>query len=82
MLQQNQRYIIVSMFSSINDALPLCDILDILKKEHGYNTSGSIIRDAIQEGLIYVDNIENNGEVYLALTDYGERTWSELKSSE
>lgn len=77
MLQQNQRYLIVGMFLKINDALPLCDIFNSLKKDYNYSNPGSIIRDAIQEGLIYVDNIDNNGDVYLALTDYGESMWEE-----
>lgn len=77
MLNENQREIIVQMFDTIDDALPLTDMAQDLR-ELGYASASRIIRDAIQEGLLYVDAVEDDGTVYLALTDWGEEIWEEL----
>ncbi|MCJ7572096.1 MAG: hypothetical protein MUO82_09520 [Candidatus Thermoplasmatota archaeon] len=78
MLQQNQRYIITELFRTVNETLELKHILNELKNQYGYENSGSLIRDAILEGLLYVDLIENNGRIYLGLTTtFGENTWWE-----
>lgn len=78
MLRQNQRYIIVGIFSDIKEAWSVKQMIDILERVHGYENPGWMIRDAIQEGLLYVDNIDNNGVVFLALTDFGEETWWQI----
>ncbi len=38
-------------------------------KKLGYSEPGNIITFAIQEELLYVDSIENDGTVYIATVD-------------
>lgn len=73
MLSQEIRHIIVDIFENINQALSLTYMLEVLKRE--YIQPEDMIRDAIQEGLIYVDAIKEDGTVYLGLGDYGESLW-------
>ena len=52
-------------------AYPLEDIMKELKKL-GYHNPGSIVLYAIQDELLYIDNIEDDGVVYLAIGDQDE----------
>ncbi len=72
-LTQTQKKNIVSMFDDINEALALHTITEILN-EH-YINPGKIAREAIKEGIIYMDSIDNRGVPYYALTDDGEYLW-------
>jgi len=65
---------IIDIFESPDDALPISDILEELKDKH--DDPGDIIKDAIDEELIYIDTIDKDGTVYLALTDAGEEIWN------
>lgn len=72
-IQDNQREIVVEMFERKGIALVLNDMIEILRDK--YIQPGRIIRDAIQENLLFVDAIEDDGTVYLALSDWGEELW-------
>jgi hypothetical protein len=77
-IRENQREIIVGTFDEIDSSLPIEHILDILIQKYGYKIPGKILRDAIQEGILYVDEITDEGVVYLALDDWGETIWRSL----
>lgn len=77
-IQGNQRELIVALFDEIDRSLSVNYIIDVLKQEHDYKISGQILRDAIQEGVLYVDKITDDGVVYLALDDWGETIWKDL----
>ena len=76
MLSQEIRHVVVSLFENINEALSLIYILEKFREEHDYLVNHEdIIRDAILEGLIYVDKIDLDGTVYLGLGSLGESMW-------
>ena len=75
MLQETQVGILVRMFDATSDAIPIKYIIKTLKTKHSYEHPGRIVRDALLEGLFYVDKIEDDGTTYLALTDSGEEKW-------
>lgn len=78
MLSEGIRQIIVDIFEKVNEALSVTYMLDVLKREHDYLVMPEdILRDAIEEGLIYVDTIKDDGTVYLGLGAFGESRWRE-----
>ncbi len=66
---------IVDMFFNINDAIPIEDIANELD-ELGYQHPGKIIGNAM-ENILYIDDIEDDGSIYVALTSTGEELWRE-----
>lgn len=66
---------IVDVFDDINEALPITDIERELT-ESGYSNAYKIIYHAIRDDLLYIDDIEHDGVIYLALTDAGEALWT------
>ena len=78
MLSEEIRQIIVDMFEKVDEALSVAYILGVLKSEQSYLVNPEdIIRDAIEDGLIYVDTIKDDGTVYLGLGAFGESRWRE-----
>jgi hypothetical protein len=62
---------IMKIFEDTEYAYPLEDVMGELKKL-GYSNIGTIVTCAIQDELIYVDSIEDDGTVYIALVDQDE----------
>lgn len=60
-----------SIFSDHDCAYSLDDVIAELE-ELGYENPGVVITLALQDDVIYVDSVENNGAVYLALTEQDE----------
>lgn len=69
-----ERKALINIFDDIDDALPLSDIMRILK-ELGHDNAAEIIIDAIRENILYVDDLEDDGKIYIALADLGEEMW-------
>ena len=62
---------IMGIFEKPDCAYPLEDIIEELKKL-GYPNPGPIVLYAIQDELLYIDSIEDDGVVYLAIEDQEE----------
>ena len=62
---------IMGLFEDPEYAYPLEDIISELK-ELGYSNPGSVVLCAMQDDILYVDSIEDNGTVYVALVDHDE----------
>lgn len=73
-----ERKDIVNLFEHINDAVLLSDLISTLK-DSGYNNSGEMIKDAIENGILYIDEIEDENTIYIALTDKGEDIWEAIE---
>lgn len=69
-----ERKDIINIFDDIDDALPLLDIMHVLK-ELGHDNAAEIIIDAIRDNILYVDDLEDDGKVYIALAELGEEMW-------
>lgn len=59
---------IMKIFDNPEYAYPLEDVIEELEGL-GHHNPGTIITCAIQDELLYVDNVEDDGTVYLALVD-------------
>ncbi len=57
-----------SILEEPNYAYPLEDVIEELKKL-GYDNPGKIVLCAIQDEFLYIDDIEDDGVVYLAIVD-------------
>ncbi len=68
---------VVKIFDEIDDSLLLSNITNELK-HLGYANTGTIIKNAIKNDILYVDDIEDN-DIYLTLTDLGEDLWGIIK---
>lgn len=77
-IQGNQREIIVGIFDEKHHSLSVEYILEMLKQKYDYKSPGRILKDAVQEGILYVDSITDDSIVYLALDDWGETIWDDL----
>ncbi len=64
---------LVKIFEEIDDSLLMAHLIDNLK-DLGYDNTGSIIKNAIKNDILTIDDIEDN-DIYLALTDFGEELW-------
>lgn len=76
MLTDKQKEIIVSKFDKTNTTLELKFLIDELIKEN-YEKPNRVVRDALLEGLLYVDNIDNDIDIWLALTEWGRDVWDD-----
>lgn len=73
-IERSDRDDIVNIFDDIDNALALSDIIAELKKLKYENPGGSI-KKAIDDDILYVDDIESDGTVYIALSSIGEMIW-------
>lgn len=73
--EHNEKGDIVNMFSNIDDAMPIEDIANELD-DLGYQHPGEII-SRLMENILYIDDIEDDGSIYVALTRTGENLWKE-----
>lgn len=64
---------IIKLFGDTNDSLLLSDIIYKLKNI-GYENPGAIIKDAVQNNILCIDDIEDN-DIFFALTYLGEDIW-------
>lgn len=72
---------IVKLFEDIDSLLSIQNIASRLK-DFGYENTGPTIRGAIQNDILYIDDIDNdNNDVFLALTELGKDLWSDLNAS-
>jgi hypothetical protein len=60
-----------SIFDDPDCAYPLNDVIAELK-ELEYDNPGGVITLSLQDEVIYVDSVEDDGTVYLALTEQDE----------
>jgi hypothetical protein len=67
---------LVSTFEDIDNAYPIEEIMERLKKT-GYANPGQVIFDALED-MLYIDSIEDDGTIYFALTSTGEKLWESL----
>lgn len=65
---------LLGAFDDLDYAYPLEDIIQTLQ-ESEYTDPGTIITDAINDKLLYVDSIDEDNTVYIALTDEGDSLW-------
>lgn len=72
--EADQESDLVNIFDNINEALPIVDMENDLTQS-GYTNSYEIIYNSIRDDIIYIDGIEPDGTIYLALTDKGEALW-------
>lgn len=71
---------IIKIFDEMDDSLLLSNITNELKHLGRVNT-GVLIINAIKNGILRVDDIEEDNDIYLTLTDLGEDLWNIIKKS-
>jgi len=86
-LSENMIDAIVMLFKAENPNSPdttieAQDLSKFLKKEFDYQNPHRVIRDAIREGFLYVDDITDKMEFMLGLTEWGEEVWGLWQFSE
>ena len=59
---------IMKIFEDADYAYPLEDIIEELRK-FGYVSPGSVVLGALQRDVLYIDSIEDDGIIYLAVTE-------------
>ena len=64
---------IIKLFGDIDDSISLYDMISKLKNIE-YENAGVIVKDAIQNHILCIENIEDN-DIYFALTDLGKNIW-------
>ena len=64
---------IIKLFEDIEDYILLYDMISKLK-DLEYENAGVIIKDAIKNHMLCIENIEDNN-IYFALTDLGKNIW-------
>ncbi len=67
---------IVKIFEDIDGPL-LLSYINTKLTDQGYKNSGVIIKNAIKNGILDIDDIEGN-EIYFELADYGKNLWEIL----
>lgn len=70
-----ERRDIINIFDDIDDALSLSDVMRVLK-ELGHDNAAELIIDAMRDDILYVDDIEDDGKIYIALAELGEDMWN------
>ena len=82
MLEDNQIEAIAELFDDSEETIELSYLSKQLLDEYGYTKPNRLIRDALLDGLLYVDTIEDDDSVMLALTDWGESVWDSLQEDD
>ena len=73
---ENEQERIVKMFKKIENEYPVIDIIQELES-NGYQNSGEIILDTINDDLLHVSSIDDDGTVNLKLGSKGKDKWKE-----
>ena len=72
---------IAKLFESNDSVLSTNDMISRLK-DIGYENAGSVIKRAIDNDILCIDDIDdNNNGVIFALTELGKDIWEELKEN-
>jgi hypothetical protein len=76
-LSENQAATLLGLFDNINETCAVDWIVRSLRKPShgGYQHPERIVRDALDEGIVYVDAVDEDGKTYLGLTKEGEAKW-------
>ena len=74
-LNDNQIELIVSLFEKSDITLDILYIIRRIERIGKYTVPQRIVRDALRDGLLYVDSIESDNTIMVALTDWGEQVW-------
>lgn len=77
MLKDDQIETIVLLFDEPDTTWDILYIIKQIEKK-GYAKPQRVMRDALRDGLLYVDNIESDNTIMVALTEWGEHVWDEL----
>lgn len=54
-------------------------IMEQLKDSFGYKKPNRIIRAALREDFLYIDNITEDQDFMLGLTEWGEEVWEDVE---
>lgn len=74
---------VLDQYDSPNETLSTDYLVRNLKRDpYHYSAPERIVRDAINDGYLYVDSVDRKGVVFLGLTDTGEHEWEELVENE
>ena len=76
MLSDRQVEIIVGFYDEINITLEMKYLIKLLSDN--YVNPERVVRDALRDGLLVADTITMKGDVYLALSQWGEDEWELL----
>lgn len=71
---------IVKIFEEIDSSV-LLSYINTKLKDLGYENVGMIIRNAIKNEILDIDDIEDN-DIYFALSDFGEKLWEIVKKED
>jgi hypothetical protein len=79
-LSEPQRVSLLSLFDSDDETIAVDWMVKELKKPKlgGYLHPERIVRDGLEEGLLYVDSIGADGSTYVGLTEAGETDWHDV----
>ena len=80
MLENTQIEAIANAFDDPDETIELFDLWKLLSED--YAKPNRLIRDALLEDLLYVDTIEDDKTIMLALTEWGEAVWAEIQEDE
>jgi len=80
LLENTQIEAIANAFDDPDETIELFDLLKLLSKD--YAKPNRLIRDALLEDLLYVDTIEDDKAIMLALTEWGETVWAGIQEDE
>ena len=81
LLSREEKEEVVGIFENINFAYPLNEIIEELEK-NGHSDTGKIVLNGLFDNILGVNDIENDGTVYIALGLEGEDIWRELNGTE
>ena len=77
MLSERQAFVLASLYESPNETLEINYLMDLLGDE-GYSVPNRIIKDAILEGIIYIDSITDARKIMVGLTKIGVKIWRKI----
>lgn len=84
MLTDKQKEAIVSKFDDFNTTLEIKFLINEIRRDD-YEKPNRVVRDALLEGLLYVDSIDDAIDdtyyIWLALTDWGMDVWEDWRDS-
>ena len=66
--ENDMKYDVMKIFEDADYAYPLEDVIEELRK-FGYVNPGSVILSSLQREILYIDSIEDDGTVFLAVTE-------------
>jgi hypothetical protein len=73
--ERNEQEDLVGIFNNMDDAISVNDMVEELS-DLGYAHPGKVINNAIDD-ILYIDDVEDDATIYVALTSSGEDLWKE-----